>query len=164
VQTPEAILERLRRKGPTKKKQHFSPQFYLRGFATLAPREEIWTYDVERGEARGSLVQATAYERYLYSVTLKGGEKLGVFEDFFADVETKASPVLTKLLVGTLLSDQERMDFASFMASMYVRTDAFRMNFAEIMTGESNLRCMPPPCGRTRSRQWSRTIDVILAR
>jgi Protein of unknown function (DUF4238) len=47
---------------PMKKRQHFVPQFYLRQFASLGPREEIWTYDAKMGTVRSSTVASTGFE------------------------------------------------------------------------------------------------------
>ncbi len=123
-----------------KKKHHFVPQFYLRQFATLEPAEEIWTYDMEAGVSRGTTVQNTAFEKYLYSVPLEDGTRLDDLEDVIANIESKAAPVLEKLTTGQKVGDQERADFASFMAIMYVRTDVFRHQYAQIMIGELQLK------------------------
>ena len=123
-----------------KKRHHFVPQFYLRQFATLEPAEEIWTYDMEAGVSRGTTVQNTAFEKHLYSVTLEDGTRLDDLEDVIANIESKAAPVLEKLTTGQKVGDQERADFASFMAIMYVRTDVFRHQYAQIMTGGLQLQ------------------------
>ena len=123
-----------------KKRHHFVPQFYLRQFATLEPAEEIWTYDMEAGVSRGTTVQNTAFEKHLYSVPLEDGTRLDDLEDVIANIESKAAPVLEKLTTGQKVGDQERADFASFMAIMYVRTDVFRHQYAQIMTSGLQLQ------------------------
>jgi hypothetical protein len=116
-----------------KKRQHFIPQFYLRRFATYKPKEEIWTYDIENGLTRGSTINNTAFEKYLYSVTLEDGKRLDDLENLISVIEGKAAPVLEKLINGEKVDDHERADFASFIAIMHVRTDAFRHQFAQTM-------------------------------
>jgi hypothetical protein len=123
-----------------KKRQHFVPQFYLRRFATLEPSEVIWTYDTMTGDVRPSTVDATAFERYLYAVTLEDGTRLNDLEDFLADIEGSGAPVLAKLISGAPISDQERANFASFMATMYVRTDAFRHEYATLAMNLAQLQ------------------------
>jgi hypothetical protein len=125
---------------PTKKRQHFVPEFYLRRFATLEPSEVIWTYDTMTADVRSSMVSATAFEKYLYSVTLEDGTRLNDLEDFLANVEGLGAPVLDKLIAGARLSDQERANFASFMATMYVRTDAFRHQYATLAMNLAQLQ------------------------
>ncbi len=129
-----------------KKRHHFVPKFYLRHFAALEPQETIWTFDTEKDEARGSTVDATAYEKYLYSVKLEDGSRRDDLEDFIADIEDKAAPLLKKLINRETLLDQERMDFASFIAIMYVRTDAFRHQYAEYMMRFHQLQMYATAC------------------
>jgi len=116
-----------------KKKHHFNPQFYLRRFATIEPDEKIWTYDIELGEGRISTIESTGYEKYLYSVTLDNGQRSDTLEDVIAKIETKAAPIIDKLIASNPLTDEERASFASFMALMYVRTNSFRGQYAQIM-------------------------------
>jgi len=88
---------------------------------------------MEKGGVRGSTVVNTGYEKYLYSVKLEeSGERLDDLENMIATIEGKASPILEKLILGVNLTDQERAEFASFMAIMYVRTDSFRYLYAEM--------------------------------
>ncbi len=123
-----------------KKKHHFIPQFYLRRFASIEPDEKIWTYDIELEEGRTSTIENTAYEKYLYSVTLENGQRSDEVEDFFSKIEAKAAPIFNKLIESKPLTDQERASFASFMALMYLRTDSFRNQYAEIMMNAYQLK------------------------
>ncbi|WP_375210908.1 DUF4238 domain-containing protein [Hyphococcus sp.] len=118
-----------------KKRHHFVPQFYLRNFAAHNPEEEIWTYDMERGTARGSTIENTAYEKYLYSVTSDDGVRQDDLENVIAAIEDKAAPVFEKVILAEKITGQERANFSSFIAIMYVRTDAFRQQYAEAMMG-----------------------------
>lgn len=122
-----------------KKRHHFVPQFYLRRFAAHEPNEEIWTYDMQTGEVRGSSVENTAFEKYLYSVTLEDGSRTDDLENLIADIEGRAAPVLDHVLAGENIEGQERADFASFLALMHVRTDAYRLQFAQAMTSFMQL-------------------------
>jgi hypothetical protein len=122
-----------------KKRHHFVPQFYLRRF-TIMPDDLIWTYDLERDEVRGSAVSATAFERYLYSVEMPNGERLDDLEDFIATIEGKAAPLFEKIIRGDSIAGQDRADMASFLALMYVRTDAFRRHYAEAAMGMMQLQ------------------------
>lgn len=115
-----------------KKRHHFVPQFYLRKFATLEPSEKIWTFDVEAGSSRESTVENTAYEKYLYSVTLEDGARMDDLENVISKIEGIAAPLLDRVISGERLVGEEREAFSSFLALMFVRTDSFRHQFAQI--------------------------------
>ncbi|MDA7948635.1 MAG: DUF4238 domain-containing protein [Hyphomicrobiaceae bacterium] len=119
----------------TKKKHHRISEFYLRHFATIDPKEEIWTYDLEADTVRPSTANATGYEKHLYSVALPDGTRCTDIEDQIGNVESAAAPVHLKLISGEKITEQERADYASFIALMLVRTDAFRQQYAEGMVG-----------------------------
>jgi hypothetical protein len=71
---------------------------------------------------------------------LEDGTRLDDLENLIANIESKAAPVHEKLITGQKVGDQERADFASFMAIMYVRTDVFRHQYAQIMTSGMQLQ------------------------
>lgn len=115
-----------------KKKHHSPPIFYLRKFTTLEPKEMIWTFDMEKDDPRCSTVENTAYIKYDYSMTSSEGKRLDHLEELIANKEKNAAPVHDKLISGVKITDQERADYASFMAIMLVRTHAFRQQYADI--------------------------------
>jgi hypothetical protein len=117
-----------------KKRHHFIPQFYLRKFATLNPKEAICTSDMVTGECRASAANATAYETHCYSVTLPDGSRTDELENWISEVESKAAPILEKLIAGDRISEQEKADFAAFMALMVVRADSWRLMWGSVMT------------------------------
>ena len=51
---------------------------------------------METGDTRRITVDNTAFEKYLYSVTLEDGKRLDDLENLIADIEGKAAPVLEK--------------------------------------------------------------------
>lgn len=113
-----------------KKRHHFVPQFYLSNFA--GEDGQVWTYDMESASVRSSTVENTAYEKYLYSVTLEDGKRTDDLENLISDIESKAAPVVSKVIGGEELTGDERASFASFMGISYVRTDAFRHLYAQL--------------------------------
>ena len=115
-----------------KKRHHFVPQFYLDRFTSQNQhREEIWTYDMETGRVRHSIVKETAFEKHLYSISLPNGERITDLEDLIGEIEDKAAPLFEKLICGENIIGQERSDLSSFFALLYVRTNSFRRQFAE---------------------------------
>jgi hypothetical protein len=123
-----------------KKRQHFVPQFYLRRFASLVPREEIWTYDATLGTVRSSTVENTGFERYLYSPKLKGGSRIDDLEDFMSKIENRAASLYDRLLGGASIIGQDRADLASFFALMFVRTDSFRRQYAKMSVNQTQFK------------------------
>jgi Protein of unknown function (DUF4238) len=57
-------------------------------------------------------------------VTGPDGEYNDRIETWLSDVESKAAPVYERLLDGEIPSGQERAEFATFVASLHVRTPA----------------------------------------
>jgi hypothetical protein len=119
-----------------KKKHHFVPQTYLRRFSCIDSPEEIWTYDMEKEEkinARISTIENTAFEKHFYSVTLPSGERIADMEDIIAGIEAKGAPILKKFLSDGLIQGQDKVDLASFIALLHVRTASFRKLYAELL-------------------------------
>lgn len=122
---------RSNRKAAPKDHHHVS-RFYLEGFAEPTGKRHVWTYDKQSGAVRHAIAKETGFEKHLYSVTADDGSRVTALEDWIAMVEHKAAPVLAKVLRGEQITDQERADFSSFLALMYVRTNAFRRLWAEM--------------------------------
>lgn len=114
-----------------KKRQHQVPEFYLARF--VSPETgRIWNYDKQMGRVWPASVNDTACESHLYSITSEDGKHHTDIEDAIARIEETAAPLLGRVIGGAVLSGQERSDFASFLAIMLVRTNAFRRLFAEL--------------------------------
>lgn len=114
-----------------KRRHHQIPRFYLQRFS-CPNTGRIWTYDKEAGKAWPRSVDDTGFERHLYSVTMDDGQRNTEIEDMIAKIEETAAPLLQEVISGKDLSGQSRYDFASFVAMMLVRTNAFRRLYAEI--------------------------------
>lgn len=85
-------------------------------------------------DCRATAVSATANETHCYSVTLPDGSRTDDLENWISEVEGKAAPILEMLIAGDRISEQEKADFAGFMALMVVRTDSWRHMFATVFT------------------------------
>lgn len=114
------------------KRQHVVPQLHLRRFVGTDPKDHIWSYDKQTGAVRSSLVDNTAFETHLYSVTRNDGTRDTRIENMLARMESNAGPKLDKFIRGAHLSGHERAEVASFFALTYVRTNAFRRTFAQV--------------------------------
>lgn len=115
------------------KKQHYIPQLHLRHFTGLRPPGMLWTYDLLIGTSRPSLPKETATETNFYSVQDENGQYIDAIEKWLQGVETKAAPIYEQLLNGKIPQAQERMDFSTFIASLYSRTPAMRRIYGEVM-------------------------------
>jgi hypothetical protein len=119
-------------KQPPKKLQHTTPALHLRYFAGI--KGQVWTIDKDGAPMRSAIPEETAKERHFYSVEREDGSFDTTIEDHLADVESKAAPVYAKLASGSIPDySQERADFATFIALLYVRTPAMRRDAAEVI-------------------------------
>jgi hypothetical protein len=122
------------------KNHHFIPRFYLEKFTSKDADQVVWTYDTKGNRAWARSPDNTAIEKHLYSVTMADGCHNTSIEEHFSKIESKATPILDKLIECEKLSDLERVNFAIFLAIMYVRTDAFRQNYAELEASFLSLK------------------------
>lgn len=118
-------------KPQTKKRHHQVPQLYLQRFASPATGQ-VWNYDKKAGKAWPRSIEDTAFERHLYSVTMEDGQRNTDLEDAIGRIEDLGAPLLERVICGEDLLCEERDAFASFVALMFVRTNAFRRLYAEI--------------------------------
>ena len=119
------------------KRQHFIPRMHLQHFAGQEPKGHVWTYDAQTEQARHSIPEETAVEAHFYSVKTDDGTMDTRIETKLSEIESKATPVYEMLLKDVIPGEtQERMDFAMFLALMYVRTPTMRRMYGE-MAGRS---------------------------
>jgi hypothetical protein len=123
----------------TKKRHHQIPVFYLQRF-TSPHTGQIWNYDKQTLKAWACSVDDTAVERHLYSFTMDDGQHNTEIEDLISKIEETAAPLFQQVSAGKELGGQERYDFASFLALMFVRTNAYRRLFAELHGNMKMLR------------------------
>jgi len=117
--------------GQIKKRQHHVPRFVLRRFASPLTGN-IWNYDKQTGRVWLASIEDTACERHLYSITMDDGQHNTDIEDLISKIENIAAPLYERIIAGEVLSGQERYNFSSFLAIMFVRTNAFRRLYAEL--------------------------------
>ena len=123
----------------TKKRHHQIPECYLKRFADPV-NAQIWNYDKQKGETWPASIDSTAVEKHLYSVTGEDGQHHTDIEDAISQIEGIGAPLLTRSIAGEALLGQERYNFASFVAIMFVRTNAFRRLYAELQGNMKMLR------------------------
>lgn len=108
------------------KAQHYNPVLQLRHFAGPEPKGHVWTYDKDTGDVRSSTPENTGFETHYYTLDNDDGTKDTVVEDWLATVEGINAPIYEKLISKAGLTDQERHDFAHFLAVQYFRTPSMR--------------------------------------
>lgn len=110
-----------------KKKHHYIPQFYLKGFVDPNNDPLIWIY--RKGDERILSLpsQSIGFENHYYSFTTNAGEKDSeTIENFFAHVEGAASGVFKQLRDLELPNEEEHRTFTTFLALLLLRVPTFR--------------------------------------
>ncbi len=112
------------------KQPHYVPRFYLEGFADA--EGFVHAFDLEARKAYSAKPDKIATEGGIYDARFEvnGREMSG--EEFFGAIEVAARPIRDKLIAGEALSEDERSNFAWFLASGTNRTPAGLERQAEI--------------------------------
>lgn len=120
------------------KKGHYVAQFYLRGFADAS--EKLFCYDKAAGRSHPSSTEAAAQERYFYEIPPNAMRELNVpvnaVENVLAGLEGKWRPILDAMIHAAkrgVMSAQEIVDFAPFVAMQWLRTKTTREIGAEVI-------------------------------
>jgi hypothetical protein len=108
--------------GKNPKRHHFLPKFYLDGFARDGL---VWLYDRTKDEYRCQQPLNTAVIRNYYVFENQDGEQDYSLENFFSKIEGSAKSSIAKLEMHEELSIEERLDLASFIALLQVRSPKF---------------------------------------
>ncbi len=78
-------------------------------------------------------------------------------EDFFCTVESEAAPIIEKFKQGFPLSDLERINFASFISLMRIRTPAFLSNAAKLRVAfEESIQFDETQCLEFTLKRWKK--------
>jgi len=121
-----------------KRRHHYLPEFYLRGFVDPDNEPYLWIYEKGDTEIRKASPKDAAVLRNYYSFTTPEGEKDSeTFEDFLAEIETQVAPILQKIQAEESLEQAERQWFALFVALIMTRVPNWRENsekgFAQVI-------------------------------
>ena len=124
-----------------KKRHHFLPKFYLKGFIDPHNPPFIWLY--EKGEPliqKRSPINIAVRKHYHSFVTTAGERDSETVENIFADMEDKAAPVIRKIKNEETLNEQDRKQFARFLAFMMTRVPKFRNDVEILVKRESEKK------------------------
>jgi hypothetical protein len=124
---------------PEPRRHHYVPEFYLRGFCTAASPGQVVIYDKETGRVSGSSVKKAAVKRDYYRLPIvPNGPSPTALEDALSEVEGRAGKILPNLVNGNVLTTNDRVNWAEFMALSHLRGPAARHMMAEIIVAQMN--------------------------
>jgi hypothetical protein len=111
---------------------HFLARAYLKGFKAKSFRGN-WIYQYERqgGDPQLRRVKEVAAERNFYSVTSADGNLDDSVETHLDQTETRALPILHRLVDGQPISAEEKWFFAFFLALQHLRVPTVRKDIEQ---------------------------------
>lgn len=124
-------------KKPRPKQPHIIPKMSLKHFVDSSQKKHVWTYDVKQNKWWDSKPEETATQGNFYTIIDEEGNYHDDLERWLSDVESKATPVYKGLLKGNIPCGQERIDFATFLSSLYARSPVQLKIYGQLM-GVSN--------------------------
>ena len=101
------------------KRQHFLPEFYLKGFTK---NDMIAVFDRELNEIRVQQPVNTCVIGHFYTMEDASGRKRFELEQLLSQYEDKASLVIKKLAATEVINADERANLAIFVALAAFRT------------------------------------------
>jgi len=113
-----------------KKRNHFIPVFYLKGFVDPHNEPFLWQYERDCKAIKKVTPKNIAWRKYYYSFTNIEG-KQDSFEDVLAKLEGVASLIFKKIKTYKGLNNQERGDFSFFLATMMTRVPHRREEYED---------------------------------
>lgn len=112
--------------------QHYVPKFLLRNFG-LGKKHHVWVYDKQTRRSFQTNAKNVASENRFYDFEFDG--KIYSLESGLSGIESNTKPVIERILHEDSLSAldaRDRATLASFLAVQFMRTKAFRMQWAEL--------------------------------
>ncbi len=123
-----------------KRRHHYLPVFYLKGFVDPHNEPYIWLYEKGNPDVRKATARNIAIEKDYYSfITPEGNKDSETFENGLAKIECGVAPIFRKIRIQNKLDDQERMLFSLFLALIMARVPNFRNNIEQAL-GETAKR------------------------
>lgn len=137
-----------------KKKHHYNPNFILRGFADDATNT-LWVWDktqqtcrpVKGTRSRGGSPRYDAFtENHYYTVTDSGGNRDLSVENYLADIEGAAAPIIVDLVAYAQSGLYLQLDFprterlARFLWAQHIRSPFVRSESVNSEESEQMFR------------------------
>lgn len=114
---------------PSPKRHHYLPEFYLKGFV----RDDLlWLFDRKSQQYRQQAPKNTTVIGQYYTTTTESGEPDTSIEAHLSDSESEAAPIIGKLDAGKIISPEERVALAYFLALLLSRNPKHDREVEEI--------------------------------
>jgi len=106
------------------KRHHYVPEFLLRRFSTNPADEHplIYRLDVRTGAITKLSTSNCAVIQHYNRLSATAGLPVGFAEAMLSYAESRAVPLVEKLLHSEILDLQERVDFSMFLMAQQMRT------------------------------------------
>lgn len=117
-----------------KKKQHFLPRVFLKGFTNESGH--LFMLDREKGGIKGPrTIETVAYESHLYTVRGGNGGRDLAIEDFFGVIENEMSDLFTKIQASGFddVTDQELNHLIEFVTLQHCRMPGYVRGAGELI-------------------------------
>ena len=122
--------------------QHTVPQWHLRDFADASG--QVWCYKQNRPVKR-SRPKGECWERDFYEFEVNGRKTNNEYENWLGRIENDAAARLRILLGHSRLGQWDATVWASYVASLFVRTGKVRAQISSAMIRGSGARPEAPP-------------------
>lgn len=127
---------------------HYIPKFYLKGFTDKDG--VLWVYEKGKNAPRNSTPKNEACLDNYYTFTDRGYADSGT-ETILGKIESHIAPTVKKLANPQFkMSDQQRSELYTFLASMFVRVPAYR-DYANQQFGE-HMKALTQDQARNRTK------------
>lgn len=103
----------------SKKRQHTVPRFYLDGFVEHGGG--IWQYPRDQSKPIQISSRSSAVGKHFYTYRMGDGSRTTALEDALSNVESKAAPVIRRLLEGHSIEESDRLNLSRLIAVQMVR-------------------------------------------
>jgi hypothetical protein len=111
-----------------KKRHHYIPEFYLKGFINLKTNF-LWMYQKGNDQVKIVSPRNAAVITYYYSFKNdKEDIDTNTIEDMMSMVEGEASPIFSKIDNEKMLNDDDRKILSLFISFLRIRVPNFRQN------------------------------------
>jgi hypothetical protein len=112
-----------------KRRHHYLPQFYLKGFIDPDNSPHIWVYDKEGEDIIKSTARDIAVEKHYFSfIDVQGKRDSETLENMIAKIEKDTADVVKKILSYKPITTDEKALFAIFISYMMIRPPNYRKN------------------------------------
>lgn len=116
---PEVGIAPKEAKGAEPKRQHYVPQFYLRGF--VGKKDQLFVIDRRTKEPFRTAPKNVAGETHFNRIEVKGMDPNAV-EKVLSEFEGEAAPALERVKTAcSLAKEEDRAAFISLMAALALR-------------------------------------------